>query len=62
LSLVIYWLPIPYLLSHSGQWHSSRIPMDGALMVISLLGLVGCLPYFNRTILHGEQSGGDPSK
>lgn len=59
LSLVIYWLPIPYLLSHAGEWHSSRLPMDGVLMILAIIGLVAWLPYFGGKLLQGEEAGED---
>jgi len=57
LSLVIYWLPIPYFLSHAGGMHTSRLPMDGVLITLACIGLVAFKPYLRGNLLQGEEAG-----
>lgn len=54
LSLAVFWLPLPYLLSHAGQWHASRLPLDGVIITLATIGLLGMLPGFGSTILAGD--------
>lgn len=54
LSLAIFWLPIPYLLSHAGTMHSARLPLDGVILVLACIGYLGIHPIIGRKLLQGE--------
>lgn len=56
LSLAVFWVPLPYLLSHADQLHSSRLPWDGVLIVLAAVGLLAMLPYFGSRLLQGEET------
>lgn len=56
-SLVIYWLPIPYFLSHADAMHTSRLPMDGVLILLAVIGLVAWIPFVGGKLLRGEETG-----
>lgn len=55
LSLAIFWVPLPYVLSHADQLHASRLPLDGVLIVLAAVGLLSLLPYFGSSLLQGEE-------
>jgi hypothetical protein len=54
LALSIFWVPLPYILSHADWLHSARLPLDGPLMCLAALGLVGLFPISGRYLLRGE--------
>lgn len=54
LSLAIFWIPLPVLLSHAGPLHSSRLPLDGVLILLGCLALVAMLPIVGSRLLAGE--------
>jgi hypothetical protein len=54
LALAIFWVPLPYLLTHADQLHASRLPWDGVLIVLAVLGLLSLLPYLGSRLLRGE--------
>jgi 4-amino-4-deoxy-L-arabinose transferase-like glycosyltransferase len=54
LSLAIFWIPLPYLLTHAGPLHSSRLPLDGVFIVLGCLGLLALLPVIGTRLLRGE--------
>lgn len=56
LSLAVFWVPLPYLLSHADQLHSSRLPWDGVLIVLAAVGLLAMVPYFGSRLLAGEDA------
>ncbi len=55
LSLALFWIPLPYILSHAGTFHTARLPLDGVLIVLACLGLLCLLPGIGARILAGEQ-------
>ncbi|HMO34951.1 MAG TPA: hypothetical protein PKA06_02810 [Gemmatales bacterium] len=54
LALAVVWIPLPYLLTHADQLHSCRLPWDGILIVLAVLGLLALLPYIGSRLLAGE--------
>lgn len=54
LSLAIFWIPLPVILSHAGTYHSSRLPLDGVFIVLGCLGLLAWLPLIGNRLLAGE--------
>ncbi len=56
LSLAVFWVPLPYLLSHADQLHSSRLPWDGVLIVLAAMGLLSMIPYIGSRLLAGEDA------
>jgi hypothetical protein len=56
LSLAVFWVPLPYLLSHADQLHSSRLPWDGVLIVLAAMGLLAMIPYIGSRLLAGEDA------
>lgn len=56
LALAIYWIPLPYFLSHAEHLHGPRLPLDGAFICLAALAL-GCLiPFLGRRLLAGEEA------
>lgn len=55
-SLAIFWIPLPYLLSHAEQLHAARLPLDGVLILMSALGLLGLLPGIGQGVRAGERA------
>jgi len=56
IALAIYWLPLPYFLTHAEHLHGPRLPLDGALICLAALA-VGCLlPVVGRPLLEGESA------
>ena len=43
-SLVVFWLPLPYVLSHAEYLVGPRLPMDGVLLCYAAFALVALLP------------------
>jgi 4-amino-4-deoxy-L-arabinose transferase-like glycosyltransferase len=56
LTLAVYWLPLPYLLSHAGTLHSARLPLDGVLIVLAMVGVMGLIPGVGARLLAGEDA------
>lgn len=54
-SLAIFWIPLPYLLTHAGPLHSSRLPLDGVLILLVGIGLLAMLPLLGARLMAGEQ-------
>lgn len=55
LALAIYWIPLPYILSHAEHLHGPRLPLDGAFICLAALA-VGCLiPFLGQRLLAGEE-------
>jgi hypothetical protein len=54
LTLALIWVPIPYILSHAGPLHSSRLPLDGVFVTMAVVGLLGMIPILNAKLLAGE--------
>jgi hypothetical protein len=54
LTLAIYWIPLPYLLTHAGPLHSARLPLDGVFIVLAVVGLIGLIPGLGARLLAGE--------
>lgn len=56
IALAVYWLPVPYFLTHAENLHGPRLPLDGALICLAALA-VGCLiPVLGRPLLQGESA------
>ncbi len=54
LQLALFWVPLPYVLSHAEWLHGPRLPLDGALMTLAALGLVCLIPGLGTPLLGGE--------
>ncbi|HQR06892.1 MAG TPA: hypothetical protein PLN21_08725 [Gemmatales bacterium] len=55
LSLAVFWIPLPYLLSHAGTFHTARLPLDGVLIVLACLGFLCLIPGVGSCLLAGEK-------
>lgn len=55
LSLAVFWIPLPYVLSHAGVLHSARLPLDGVLIVLASLGFLCLIPGVGAKLLAGEE-------
>ncbi len=56
LALALFWIPLPYILTHAGPLHDSRLPMDGVFIVLAMVGLVGLIPGLGKSLMAGEQA------
>lgn len=56
ISLALFWIPVCYVLSHAGQLHGARLPLDGVLILMAAVGVVGMLPGFGSSLLAGENA------
>ncbi|MFM7151709.1 MAG: glycosyltransferase family 39 protein [Gemmataceae bacterium] len=55
-ALVVFWLPIPYILGHAGLLSGPRLPLDGVLLSFSAFA-VGCIfPGLGGRLLSGSES------
>lgn len=55
LQLAVFWIPLPYILSHADRLHGLRLPLDGPLLCLAAL-TIGCvLPGLGGRLLRGEE-------
>ena len=54
LAVAILWIPLPYLLTHAGNGHGLRLPMDGPLLCLAMYALVCLIPGVGYQYLKGE--------
>ena len=40
-ALAVFWVPLPYVLSHAEAWSGPRLPLDGVLLCLAAYALVG---------------------
>jgi len=44
LQATLFWIPLPYVLSHAETLHGPRLPLDGVLLILAALALVNMIP------------------
>jgi 4-amino-4-deoxy-L-arabinose transferase-like glycosyltransferase len=44
LQLAVFWIPLPYLLTHAATLHGPRLPLDGPLLCLAALALACLVP------------------
>jgi hypothetical protein len=54
LALALFWGPLPYLIGHADSWHGPRLPLDGPLLCLAAVGLVGLIPGLGGGVRAGE--------
>lgn len=54
LALAVFWIPLPYILSHAELLHGPRLPLDGPLMCLVALTVVCLIPGIGWNQLKGE--------
>jgi hypothetical protein len=59
LTLALIWIPLPYILSHAGPLHDSRLPLDGVFVTMAVVGLFGMIPLIGTRLLAGENQAED---
>jgi hypothetical protein len=52
-SLAVFWIPLPYILSHAENLSGPRLPLDGVLLCYVALALICLIPVVGRPLLHG---------
>jgi 4-amino-4-deoxy-L-arabinose transferase-like glycosyltransferase len=52
-SLAVFWIPLPYILSHAENLQGPRLPLDGVLLCYVALALICIIPVVGRPLLHG---------
>jgi 4-amino-4-deoxy-L-arabinose transferase-like glycosyltransferase len=58
-SLAVFWVPVPYILSHAELLHGPRLPLDGVLLCYAALALVCLVPGLGSRLLRGEAAPAD---
>jgi 4-amino-4-deoxy-L-arabinose transferase-like glycosyltransferase len=58
-SLAVFWIPLPYILSHAEFFHGPRLPLDGVLLCYAALALVCLVPGLGSRLLRGEAPSAD---
>lgn len=53
-SLAVFWIPLPYLLSHAETLCGPRLPLDGVLLTYAAFALVAMIPGVNAELLAGD--------
>lgn len=54
-ALAVMWIPLPYILGHSGALSSARLPLDGVLLCYAAFALCCALPGVGRHLLEGAE-------
>jgi len=58
-SLAVFWIPLPYILSHAENLQGPRLPLDGVLLCYVALALICLIPGVGRPLLHGPAPEGE---
>ncbi len=61
LQLAIFWIPLPYILSHAESLHGPRLPLDGPLLCLAAFALVALVPGVGGRLLRGEKESEEPA-
>jgi 4-amino-4-deoxy-L-arabinose transferase-like glycosyltransferase len=61
-SLAIFWIPLPYILSHAESLHGPRLPLDGVLLCYVALALIGLVPGLGGSLLRGPRAEADANR
>jgi hypothetical protein len=62
LQLALIWIPLPYLLTHAESLHGPRLPLDGPLVVLAAVALLGLIPGLNCRLCRGEAAATTPAE
>lgn len=54
LALAIFWIPLPYLITHAEALHGPRLPMDGPLLCLAALAAASFIPGIGGKLFAGE--------
>jgi 4-amino-4-deoxy-L-arabinose transferase-like glycosyltransferase len=54
LQLAVFWIPLPYILSHAELLHGPRLPLDGVLLTLSAFTLCCLLPGLGGRLRNGK--------
>lgn len=54
LQLAVFWVPLPYLLSHAEALHGPRLPLDGVLLTLAAFTVCCLVPGLGGRLLRGE--------
>lgn len=54
MALALIWAPVPYILSHAGELHGPRMPLDGILLTYTAFAIFALLPGTRQSLLAGE--------
>jgi hypothetical protein len=49
-SLALFWIPLPYVLSHAGMLQGPRLPLDGILLCYTAFAIVYLIPPIGGTL------------
>ena len=56
-SLAVFWIPLPYLLSHAELLSGPRLPLDGVLLCYSAFALLCLVPGLGKQLRRGSLAG-----
>lgn len=54
LQLAVFWVPLPYVLSHAEAMHGPRLPLDGVLLTLAAFTVCCLVPGLGGRLLRGE--------
>lgn len=54
IAIAIFWIALPYLLTHAETLHGPRLPMDGALICLAALAVASLIPGIGGKLFAGE--------
>ncbi len=53
-ALALFWIPLPYILTHAELLHGPRLPLDGVLLCYAAFALCCCLPMLGGYLFAGS--------
>jgi Dolichyl-phosphate-mannose-protein mannosyltransferase len=56
MSLALFWVPLPYILSHAEALHGPRLPLDGVLLCYAAFALTCLLPGVGGRLLDAKKT------
>jgi 4-amino-4-deoxy-L-arabinose transferase-like glycosyltransferase len=61
-TLAVFWVPLPYVLSHAEQLWGPRLPLDGVLLCLAAFALLRLMPGIGRRLTAGPRTASAPVK
>jgi hypothetical protein len=58
-SLALFWIPLPYVLSHAEALQGPRLPLDGVLLCYAAFAIVYLIPPIGVSLWAGAEEEGE---